>query len=314
MRKQAASMSMTEETIFYSWQSDLPETKATVRWALDRAAKALNREGDVAEAVRVDEATDKVAGWPDIATTILDKIAGCGVFVADLTPINGPEADARLTPNPNVMFELGYALGTGAGRMRIVCVVNKSYLPDGDLKELPFDVRGARPVTFTLEDPDQRGATRGTEDPVRTDTRNALARDLERAIREALQAVEYDQQQRILDVTPHLLTDGTQFQVLFKTKTPAPFQFDQLVKEPGGNVLSGIMMGPQPAKPESLEVRLRPQTLPKLTDGKIAVLSGRLGHLPTPENPVPTMHPFEVKYRFVSGGLQEISRMQPPPH
>ena len=57
----------------------------------------------------MDQDTAGIAGWPDIASTILTKIEKCEVFVADLTPINGPEPDSRPTPNPNVMLELGYA-------------------------------------------------------------------------------------------------------------------------------------------------------------------------------------------------------------
>ena len=97
-------------TVFFSWQSDLPETRSTIFWALEWAVRDLDRRGTLDEALRVDQDTDKVAGWPDIAATILEKIEGCELFVADLTPINGPDPEARLTPNPNVMLELGYAL------------------------------------------------------------------------------------------------------------------------------------------------------------------------------------------------------------
>ena len=71
-------------TVFFSWQSDLPETRSTIFWALERAVRDLNRGGTLEEALRVDQDTDKVAGWPDIAATILEKIQGCEPFVADL--------------------------------------------------------------------------------------------------------------------------------------------------------------------------------------------------------------------------------------
>ena len=123
-------------TVFFSWQSDLPETRSTIFWALERAVRDLNRGGTLEEALRVDQDTDKVAGWPDIAATILEKIEECELFVADLTPINGPDPEVRLTPNPNVMLELGYALATDMGRTRIVCIVNDAYLPEGDLSRV----------------------------------------------------------------------------------------------------------------------------------------------------------------------------------
>ena len=144
-------------TVFYSWQSDRPETRGVIQWALNKAIKNLNRDLDLDEPLRVDQGTEGVAGWPDITSALFDKIDQCEVFVADITPINGPDSDFRITPNPNVLLELGYALGTGFGRTRIICVINTHYLPDGDLGKLPFDLRGSRPVQFTLEDPAGRG-------------------------------------------------------------------------------------------------------------------------------------------------------------
>ena len=177
-------------TVFYSWQSDLPETRGLIQWALNKAIKSLNRDLDLDQPLRVDQDTEGVAGWPDITTALLDKIDQCEVFVADITPINGPNSDYRITPNPNVLLELGYALGTGFGRTRIICVINTHYLPNGDLGELPFDLRGSRPVQFTLEDPTRRGVGSGQEDPVRTRARNGLAARLEASLLEVVEAVQ----------------------------------------------------------------------------------------------------------------------------
>ena len=66
-------------------------------------------------------------------------------------------------PNPNVLLELGNALATGRGRTRITCVVNTAYLPDGDIKELPFDLWGSRPLAFSLENAYFRQDTKGQE-------------------------------------------------------------------------------------------------------------------------------------------------------
>lgn len=168
----------------------------------------LNRDLAHEGALRLDEDTSGAAGWPEITSTILDKIERCEVFVAKITPINGSESDTRLTPHPNVIFELGYALATGLGRTRNTCVVNAAYLPAGDLKELPFDVRGSRPLQFSLEDPATRGAIKGQEDRVRIATREALTRNLERSVCVTLDAIAAERTNRILDVTPHLATDN----------------------------------------------------------------------------------------------------------
>ena len=134
-------------TVFLSWQSDIGETRNVIQSALEKAVRNLNRDCSVE--MRVDQDTAGVSGWPEITSAILDKIDKCEVFVADITPINGPYSNFRLTPNPNVMLELGYALASGLGRIRIICIVNTAYLPDEDIKELPFDVRGSRPVVFS---------------------------------------------------------------------------------------------------------------------------------------------------------------------
>ena len=304
-------------TVFLSWQSDLPETRGIIQTALAKAVNNLNRELALEEALRVDEDTSGVAGWPEITSAILDKIERCEVFVADITPINGPESDTRLTPNPNVLFELGYALATGLGRTRIICVVNAAYLPAGDLKELPFDVRGSRPLQFSLEGPAGRGVSKGQEDPERIAIRESLARNLKRSLSETLEAIATERANRILDVTPHLATDNLEkFQVVLDVKTSAPFQADYLITEPSGNVLSGIMMSPMSFDPKDMRVMRFPiATLHPLTDGNdIYVLRGKVAHVPRDERPVPQFHPFEVRYRATGKALQEISRKQPPAH
>ena len=304
-------------TVFFSWQSDLGETRGVIQTSLAKAVNNLNRDLALEEALRLDEDTSGVAGWPEITSTILDKIERCEVFVADITPINGPESDTRLTPNPNVLFELGYALATGLGRTRIICVVNKAYLPAGDLKELPFDVRGSRPLQFSLEDPATRGAIKGLEDPVRIATRETLATSFERSLIETIEAIAEERTSRILDVTPHLATDNLEkFQVVLDVKTSAPFQADYLITEPSGNVLSAIMMSPMRFDPKDRrQMRFPITTLHPLTDGNdMYVLRGKVAHVPRDERPAPRFHPFEVRYRFLGKELQEISREQPPAH
>lgn len=138
------------DTVFYSWQSDRPETRSLIESTLDAAIQNLNRDLTVEEALRLDQDTKGVAGWPDISSEILSKIEACQVFVADITPINGPKTNHKITPNPNVLLELGFALGTGMREKRIICVVNTDYLPNGDLSKLPFDLRSRRPIAFSL--------------------------------------------------------------------------------------------------------------------------------------------------------------------
>ena len=302
-------------SVFFSWQSALPETRSVVGQALDSAVRRLERGGTLEEATRVDQDTDGVAGWPDIASTILEKIERCELFVADITPINGPQSDFRLTPNPDVMLELGYALATGLGRSRIVCVVNDAYLPERDLSKLPFDVRGGRPLVFSLESLERRGVVTEHEDPEGIATRERLAHQLERALRGAIEAARTDRDNRILGVTPHLAADGQgNFQVVLELRNTVPFQVRYLITEPTGQVLSGIMMGPHPVDPKGRKlVRFPQQTLKPLSRGnEIYVLSGEVAHLATNERPVPEFHKFEVRYRFSGTVWHETGREDPP--
>lgn len=128
---------MDECTVFYSWQSDLLNStnRGFIQDALERAAKAICEDDSIKVEPVVDRDTAGVAGSPDIAATILDKIDACQVLVCDVSIINNPE-NARPTPNPNVLVELGYALGV-LGWERILMVMNTAF---GEPELLPFDL------------------------------------------------------------------------------------------------------------------------------------------------------------------------------
>ena len=137
-------------TVFYSWQSDREQTRQTIKQALLQAIQTLNAETPH-QPLSLDEDTANEPGSPEIASAILDKIAACGIFVADVTPISEPTT-SRVTPNPNVLIELGYALGTGLGGARVISVVNRDHLPEGKPEGLPFDLRHRRVVLYSSAD------------------------------------------------------------------------------------------------------------------------------------------------------------------
>ena len=137
-------------TVFYSWQSDREHTRQTIKQALLQAIQTLNAETPH-QPLSLDEDTANEPGSPEIASAILDKIAACGIFVADVTPISEPTT-SRVTPNPNVLIELGYALGTGLGGARVISVVNRDHLPEGKPEGLPFDLRHRRVVLYSSAD------------------------------------------------------------------------------------------------------------------------------------------------------------------
>jgi hypothetical protein len=146
-----------QATVFYSWQSDLPNAtnRGLILDALERAARTIRADGSVAVEPVVDRDTQNVPGAPNIADTIMQKIERATAFVADVSVIN--PGLGRPTPNPNVLVELGYAL-KALGSSRAVLVANTA---NGPVESLPFDLRTKRVLTYHLrpgegDKPEQR--------------------------------------------------------------------------------------------------------------------------------------------------------------
>lgn len=152
-----------QQKVFYSWQSDLPQAlnrgainkalieakKKLKQGAIGIAVESVSRDAKGVEAnieVEIDQATQGLPGSPKIADAIIAKISAADVFVADISVINSTSRKFRHTPNPNVLYELGYAAAV-LGWDRIVLVVN-----DGGKKhvQVPFDIQGHRYLAYSL--------------------------------------------------------------------------------------------------------------------------------------------------------------------
>jgi len=139
--------------VFYAWQSDRPNNlcRALIRRALDQATDLIQTElavDDAERTVEIDQDTQGVAGSPPIAETILKKIRECHAFVADLTFMPSSK-DVKVTPNPNVLIEYGYAMGALSDQ-RIVGVFNEAF---GAVADLPFDLQHRRwPIRYNAGD------------------------------------------------------------------------------------------------------------------------------------------------------------------
>lgn len=138
--------------IFYSWQSDSPKKTNlnAIRKALGSACERLALVYPSLKLVP-DEATRDTSGSPKITDKIIEKIDAASIFLADITTITAPDA-ARPCPNPNVGFELGYAVAS-LGWNRIVLLFNDAIgvFPT----DLPFDFaqnRASR-YNYALTDP-----------------------------------------------------------------------------------------------------------------------------------------------------------------
>ncbi len=136
-----------EKTIFYSWQSDLPKNKNLnfIEASIKSALKKLHGRKPISVDLKFDKATRSLAGSPDIAESIFTKIAGCNVFIADISIINPESENSRKTSNPNVLIELGFA-ARALGWEKIICIYNNEF---GDYKDLPFDLRNRRIMDYS---------------------------------------------------------------------------------------------------------------------------------------------------------------------
>lgn len=135
--------------IFYSWQSDLPNNtnRSFIERTLLDASKTI--EDKKLLQIDIDQDTRGVPGAPDIAETILRKIEQAQIFVCDVSIVNSG-SKFRKTPNPNVLFELGYAFGK-LGYSRIITVFNTAY---GKIEHLPFDFKTNRLITYHSREKD----------------------------------------------------------------------------------------------------------------------------------------------------------------
>lgn len=149
--------SSSDLIVFYSWQSDLNDAinKQAIRSGLRVASNKIESENPAIRVI-IDEATRDTPGSPNIPLTIMEKIRSCDVFVCDITTINSnAPPEFRRTPNPNVAFELGYAVAH-LGWARVVLVFNEAV---GSVKDAPFDIDRQRILSYKLapNDPKNKG-------------------------------------------------------------------------------------------------------------------------------------------------------------
>ncbi len=160
---------MPQHIVFYSWQSDLPSVtnRTFIEEALKGAVDTIHSDESNDVALVIDRDTANVPGSPDIASTIFGKIDQADAFICDISLINlnvkqvieslqrlgddlkqqlgVDKIDMRLTPNPNVLIELGYAL-KALGDKKIVMLFNDAY---GSLDMLPFDLKQRRVTRYS---------------------------------------------------------------------------------------------------------------------------------------------------------------------
>lgn len=248
--------------VFYAWQSDRPPNlcRSLIRQALDAAAVELNENLEIEDAdrVEIDQDTQGVSGSPSIAETIFEKITTSDVFVADLTLTSNP-ADTKPTPNPNVLIEYGYALGT-LGDQKIIGVFNGAF---GSPEDLPFDLRHKRwPLRYRAEKGNSSEAK-----AQRKQAKEYLSKALFKAIRIVMERPSNAEE--LLPAVEPQTTDIIPWgQTIF---TPAADSHDLISQHPWDNDYVGVREGsprheirllPGP----SIILKFQPRTILQLKD------------------------------------------------
>lgn len=167
-------------TIFYAWQSDRPGkvNHHLIREAAEAACARISVDESNDWVVAVDSDTQGEAGMCDIPNTILQKIERCDIFLADLTLIGTTDSDAtKQIPNPNVVFELGYA-ARQLGFEAMVGVVNEEY---GKVDGQVFDIKRRASLRYSASESDSKS--------VRTKVIDQLSRSLEKVLRATIETV-----------------------------------------------------------------------------------------------------------------------------
>ena len=151
---------ISSNTIFYSWQSNLPDTTnhSFIEECINDAIAEINKGSDIKFVLDAD--TRNVPGSPDIVTIILDKIDDSAIFVGDVSLLERKNETDKLQCNQNVMFETGYALKS-LSYERIVLVCNTI---NGELKDLPFDLGLKRVIDYKLSENDSYEARKAAKD------------------------------------------------------------------------------------------------------------------------------------------------------
>ena len=169
-------MTDTKYTIFFSWQSDLPnsETRGLIQSSIDSAIKGLKDT----ISIEADRDTKGMFGSPDMVQAILNKIDECDVFIADVSPVTTyrpigkdgkPSKRIKATPNPNVLFELGYAAQI-VGWNNIICIMNEDY----NQGEIPFDIDHHRLTKYSLEGKEKADVRRELKDIISSTVLNVM--------------------------------------------------------------------------------------------------------------------------------------------
>src|SRR5262249_1138115 len=147
-----------------------------IRDAAQDACKRISDDKTNPWQVTLDSDTQGEAGMCDIPNTILKKIEKSDIMLADLTLVGRIDGEReKLTPNPNVVFELGSAAAKMAFPS-LIGVMNEAF---GSVDGQMFDTKRRGCITYECPAGSERSAIEKV--------RKSLSADLEKAIRVSIE-------------------------------------------------------------------------------------------------------------------------------
>lgn len=143
MNNNCSEKSIETVTVFFSWQSDIPELRSYLTERLISVIKELEKAYPDKKLI-LDMDTRNCSGSQDIHKVVFKKIYNCSIFIADVSITNVTSIEKKL-PNSNVMIELGFAIRS-VGWDRIIQLFDEeTWKPE----QLPFDIRSHEDLVFS---------------------------------------------------------------------------------------------------------------------------------------------------------------------
>jgi hypothetical protein len=148
--------------IFYSWQSDFGSSRTAIKEAITEAIREVNAKHSPRQPLELVESTRSEDGAKDIVAAIKGNLDKCifAIFdvsnVAQVTSLGSPSNstgtpnlqsnDPKPYPNPNVVFELSYALTKKSADQVLIIKKNRSSEFSND--SVPFDFDNNRRLNY----------------------------------------------------------------------------------------------------------------------------------------------------------------------
>ncbi|MBQ9029580.1 hypothetical protein IJ114_02315 [Candidatus Saccharibacteria bacterium] len=133
--------------IFYSWQSSHQDTRNYLDKFIRETIQELNAKYQSSPVeIVLDQDTADSAGSPHITRILHNKIQKCNLLLADISLVGQSLSGNRSFPNPNVMYEVGFATATHSENS-VLLVFNQDL---GKMEELPFDIAQRKVNGFSI--------------------------------------------------------------------------------------------------------------------------------------------------------------------